>query len=239
MRLETVLFPADNETERAVGGGGIHGRVFGEMYAGSFILDGERVEIRRELDPEYCDPVYLDGVTQSFCGRLYRLWPGERYLASGGGRLHRNVWTAAFGPIPDGCHIHHRDSDPLNNRLENLECVPASEHLSESSRKRICPEDGWVSALAREKAAEWHASPEGRLWHQRHAVSIRSWEKWPREEKPCEHCGKLHMALIRKTGKTAGKFCSRECKKAAYKASGKANEYARNHRARQAAKRDG
>jgi hypothetical protein len=42
--------------------------------------------------------------------------------------LHRDIWEKYNGPIPDGFVIHHRDGNPLNNTLENLECVPEYEH---------------------------------------------------------------------------------------------------------------
>lgn len=40
----------------------------------------------------------------------------------------RKVWARAFGPIPKGFHIHHKDGDYTNNNLENLECIDASTH---------------------------------------------------------------------------------------------------------------
>lgn len=238
MRLEAIHPSEDHEARCPTCGGAVHRRVFGEMHAGSFISDGERVEIRRVPAAEYRDPVYLDEITQYFDGGLYRMWPSEAYLARGGKRLHRDVWKTAFGPIPKGCHIHHRDGNVLNNKLENLECVPSSEHLSESWAKRVKPEDGWFSATARNKAAEWHSSPEGRLWHKRNAAKSKNWTKWKREEKPCDHCGTKFMALIR-AGANPGKFCSSACKAAAYRERGKANEYARKYRERKATERDG
>lgn len=237
MRLEAVHPPENDEASCPTCGGGIHRRSFGEMHAGSFVSNGERVEIRRRPSPEYRDPIYLDELTQYFNGGLYRLWPSEVYLSKGGKRLHRDAWKAAFGPIPPGCHIHHRDGNVLNNRIENLECLPASKHLSESWAKRVEPDDGWFSAAARDKAADWHPSPEGRLWHKRHAERSKGWTKWKREEKPCEHCGKPFQALIRKGG-NASKFCGSPCKVAAYRERGKANEYAAAYRQRQKVDRE-
>jgi endogenous inhibitor of DNA gyrase (YacG/DUF329 family) len=238
MRLETLHPSKDHEAKCPTCGGGVHRRLFGEMYAGSFVLDGERVEIRRVPDPGYRDPIYLDEITQYFDGGLYRLWPSEVYLSRGGKRIHRDAWVAAFGPIPKGCHIHHRDGNVLNNSLDNLECMPAGTHLSVSRAQREQPADGWFSADARQKAADWHSSPEGKLWHKRHAKRSKSWTKWKREEKPCEQCGKPHMALVRKSG-NAGKYCSQACKVAAYRERGKANDYAAAYRARQKVKRNG
>ena len=38
------------------------------------------------------------------------------------------VWIDEVGEIPDGHHIHHKNHDPSDNILGNLECIPASEH---------------------------------------------------------------------------------------------------------------
>lgn len=239
MRLEAIRCPEDHEEECPTCGGGIRRRVFGEMHAGSFVLDGQRVEIRGTPDAEYRDPIHLDEITQYFDGGLYRMWPSERYLSRGGRRLHRDVWKAAFGAIPAGCHIHHRDGNVLNNRLSNLECLEARQHLSDtwhgSAKAHLAP-DKHFSDAARDKAAEWHGSDEGRLWHKRHAERTKSWTKWKREDKPCEHCGTVFSALVRKSG-NAGKYCATKCKVAAYRDRGKANEYSAAYRAREAAKR--
>jgi len=44
--------------------------------------------------------------------------------------LHREIYKEIFGSIPSGHHIHHKDGNRLNNSLENLECISASDHLS-------------------------------------------------------------------------------------------------------------
>ncbi len=68
------------------------------MYAGSFILNEERVEIRRVPDAQYRDPIVLDELTQYFDGKLYRIWPSSKYLTNGSkGSIHRAAWFGAFG----------------------------------------------------------------------------------------------------------------------------------------------
>ena len=42
--------------------------------------------------------------------------------------LHRWVWTQANGPIPTGMHVHHKNHDHKDNRLENLELITPSQH---------------------------------------------------------------------------------------------------------------
>lgn len=49
---------------------------------------------------------------------------------------HRIVWEEAHGPIPEGCHIHHRNHVRDDNRLENLELVNGRVHNSVHTRER-------------------------------------------------------------------------------------------------------
>lgn len=42
----------------------------------------------------------------------------------------RVVWAAANGPIPKGRLIHHRNEDPHDDRLENLQMVTRAEHAA-------------------------------------------------------------------------------------------------------------
>ena len=46
-------------------------------------------------------------------------------------RIHRLVWEKFVGPIPEGYVIHHRDNDPTNNALWNLDCVTQKENVNE------------------------------------------------------------------------------------------------------------
>lgn len=216
MWLEAIHTTKDHENKCPTCGGGIHKRVFGEMHAGSFIHDGSRVEIRRIPNAGYIDPVVLDGITQYFNGSLYRIWPSDRYYSKGGSRLHRDAWKAAFGKIPDGCHIHHRDGDTSNNHIANLECIDAREHLRIERKSGSVHKQSRISDSAREKAAEWHRSDAGREWHRRMAERSKSWTKWKREAKPCPECGIEFQALIRKSGNSQI-YCSSVCKTAAYR----------------------
>lgn len=213
MGMETVCKSEGDGQKCPTCGGPVRQRVFGEMYAGAFVHDGERVEIRRVPAEGFADPIYLDELTQYFDGGLYRGWPGQRYLSRGGRILHRAVWESAFGPIPKGCHIHHKDHDALNNLIENLECLPKNEHLA---KPRPDIQGKRLPDAALDKASEWHKSEAGRLWHSRMARRTKSWEKWTREKKPCEHCGKEYDALVRKSGHSQ-LYCSTTCKALAYR----------------------
>jgi hypothetical protein len=137
---------------------------------------------------------------------------------SGVEMLHREVWKAAHGPIPDGHLIHHIDGNPLNNTLENLECIPARSHASRHGAtlyRRVFTEDD------REKAAEWKRSAAGRAvmsgaakdgWRCRKA-------KGGSRELSCAYCGTTFHSY----GATP-MFCSPKCRSADRRDRGVDNE---------------
>jgi len=211
MWMETVSKPEGDAQKCPTCGGGVHRRPLCEMHAGSFIRDGERVEISKRPCPEYADPIWLDPITQYFDGKLYRLFKGEKYFSCGGKKMHRAVWQSAFGDIPSRCHIHHRDGNPSNNSIANLECMDGGEHRTMERTREAAGKTEHFSDLARERAADWHASDEGRLWHKRHAERSKTWLKWKRVKKDCPVCGDEFDALVRKGGH-AGKFCGPNCR---------------------------
>lgn len=213
MWLEAVSASSDDAETCPTCGSGVQRRTYGALHAGTFILNGERVEICREPIAGFSNPVVLDLLVQYFDGHLYRIWPTDRYFSRGGARLHREVWRRAFGPIPPGCHIHHRDGNATNNQLGNLECLPAREHALVPRPARNGPH---FTAAARTAAAQWHQSEAGRLWHGRMAKRAQSWTKWTRVDRACEACGTVVSMLVRKSGH-AQKFCSETCKSLAYR----------------------
>jgi len=42
--------------------------------------------------------------------------------------LAHSVWIDANGPIPDGCVIHHKNNNAIDDRIENLQMMTANEH---------------------------------------------------------------------------------------------------------------
>lgn len=43
--------------------------------------------------------------------------------------VHRIVWVAAHGPVPDGYQIDHVNAQKDDNRIANLEAVPGIENM--------------------------------------------------------------------------------------------------------------
>ena len=126
------------------------------------------------------------------------------------------MFGGCVGPVSKRCHIHHRDNDPFNNALSNLECQDGTEHLSRTWAEQHAISPKQFSDEARAKAAEWHKSDAGRLWHSRNAKRSKGWTKWRREDYPCELCGKVTPMLVRESGH-AQRFCSSNCKATYYR----------------------
>lgn len=42
--------------------------------------------------------------------------------------LHRLIYETFYGKIPEGCVIHHKDGNKLNNCVNNLQLLAESEH---------------------------------------------------------------------------------------------------------------
>jgi hypothetical protein len=76
--------------------------------------------------------------------------------------LHRLVWYAAHGEIPNGMELNHQDGDKANNRAENLELVTSTRNHEHAREEGLWePKRGFRShraKLADEQVAEIRAS---------------------------------------------------------------------------------
>lgn len=70
---------------------------------------------------------------------------------------HRLVWEQAYGPIPEGGVIHHKNGDGRDNRLSNLELTTRKEHLT------FHPEVLEAMHLG-QLVSQTRARPEGFVW---------------------------------------------------------------------------
>lgn len=166
---------------------------FAEGKARVVVFNG--IKFRRYPDAEqWSDRVY------------YR--PHAGHIRRGVGYLHQEIWKAYNGPIPEGYHVHHKDGNPLNNTIENLELLKGFEHLSlhaQSPEKKEQLRANIKLAIA--AATKWHRSPEGREWHRKHGK--RTWEKRVPIKKVCDQCGKEFDSITRRDN---NRFCSNACK---------------------------
>lgn len=135
-------------------------------------------------------------------GYFYSKWPDNKYM-------HRYVWECCNGPIPEGHHIHHINHNVSDNRIENLECIEASEHTKHHNKT-----NSWIGSKenreqileAGKLAKEWHGSEEGKKWHSEHGK--KTWENRVSYTKKCEFCGEQYQTFY----KNRSKFCGQACK---------------------------
>lgn len=136
--------------------------------------------------------------------------PSATYRRRGVGFLHQEIWKSAHGDIPTGYHIHHRDGNPLNNDIDNLECVPAFDHLSRHATDHA-PGRAHMERI-RPLATEWHKSEEGREWHRQHAHQPKHDIELVCDQCGCKFVGKMHKRQ---------NFCSDKCRSAWRRRSGR------------------
>lgn len=146
---------------------------------------------------------------QEFNGKLYRLYPKERYFSRGTKRMHTEVWKFYKGRIEKGFHVHHKDHNTWNNSLENLELKEKSKHQIEHGKERAANNPEWIKSFnekGREAAKEWHSSIEGIEWHRKQGA--KTWNSRKFKTLICQYCGKEY------TTRHAGisKFCGNNCK---------------------------
>lgn len=73
--------------------------------------------------PNFQPHQFFDGKKFTLRGHgYYELTTGDRKL------MHRYVWEHYNGAIPENHDIHHINEQKWDNRIENLECLPKSEH---------------------------------------------------------------------------------------------------------------
>ena len=96
--------------------------------------------------------------------------------------LHRVIWEAHNGPIPEGYDIHHIDRDKANNNIDNLKMLPHNEH------------------------ARIHAQSD---MDNRVLEGLSTWEN--REPQPyiCEVCGKVFYSRCMFKPRRCGNACNK------------------------------
>lgn len=155
-----------------------------------------------------------EGILIVFNGRPYRKYPHSKCrsvatyyishpLPNKRTYLHRDIWEFHNGKIPPKHEIHHKDGNPENNDISNLECVTRQQHFQKHSElARTNPElDKYKNSR------EWHKSLEGREWHKQNGA-----DNWKKREKIlliCSECKKEFEG--HNTSKIGMHFCSGWC----------------------------
>jgi len=149
----------------------------------------------------------------TYKGKVFRRYPASEHAScrnyfrsTDGTWLHRMIWEESNGPMPDGHEIHHKDHNPLNNSLDNLECLEKSAHKSYHAkmRKGVAKTDP-PRPKPGKRGFGWHQTEEGKYWHKK--IGKLAWEYRVPVEKECLWC----MDTFRTKVPTLARWCSRDC----------------------------
>lgn len=119
--------------------------------------------------------------------------------------LHRKIWEDTFGEIPLEYHIHHKNGDTTDNRLENLECIHKSKHHS-IHFSAIRQVQAMQSLDSRLKRKEWALSENGKK--STSSASKKGWAIRKYIERTCIVC----QQLFKTKNYNGTKYCSQACR---------------------------
>src|SRR3990167_2384965 len=168
----------------------------------------------------------MERETVVYRGTKYHRYPEARrrsdriYFRSRKGYLHRVMWEDAYGEIPSGHTIHHKDKDSSHNELSNFECKGNVLHLAEHNRERRYDLEHLANIEPLRVAGfkRWVSTPEGKT-----NLSKRAKKQWQDKFpviKKCYQCGQEYQTLE----PSHSKFCSSNCRASYRRATGKDNE---------------
>lgn len=161
--------------------------------------------------------------TISYNGLLFTRYPEAKQFAHknyyqhrskkhGRFYLHRKIWEDMHGKIPKKYVVHHKNHNPLDNRVGNLECIPHSAHSSHHSIDSYNP----VTFKKRQKVMmeelrKWHKTKAGKDFHKRlNRKNKKTWaNKKPVFEKRCLVCKKKYFSKINRKN---AMYCGINCK---------------------------
>ena len=125
-------------------------------------------------------------------------------------RLHRCVYEAVHGEIPEGWQVHHIDHNKNNNEPENLELLTAEQHSQRhademSDDLRELYKENMVRNVI-PAAVEWHRSEAAKEWHRKQFIATKD-ALYARKAFVCKQCGKEYESIDH--GRNF--FCSNAC----------------------------
>lgn len=127
--------------------------------------------------------------------------------------LHRCVWEYYNTKIPDGYEIHHKDFNPSNNDISNLQLLSVKEHKKLHADLLTTEQREWkrnnLIQTAQPKAAVWHRSENGKQLHRKLIQQQRELGVF-KHRLVCTNCGKDFIGEKKRTNT----FCCNACKSA-------------------------
>lgn len=138
-------------------------------------------------------------------------WIGNTHDTKRPVRLHKYVWEYYNGPIPKGYQVHHKDFNPDNNDISNLELMSKADHLKYHAnlQDKIWARENLLKNAV-PAAAAWHGSEEGLAWHRAHGKKTMEANLEKKVTKVCQFCGKEYE--IPEFFAENARFCSNKCK---------------------------
>jgi len=160
----------------------------------------EKVKFDGEVYKRYPN---ADGAASKYFRR--QEYDGEKMIIR---MLHREYWKKHNGEIPEGKIIHHKDGNPANNHIDNLECVTPKEHVERHPKMAGLSEadpEGHLEKL-QDGIREFFRTDEGSEVQRKKAKKL--WEGLYENPKvsACDQCGKEFEHY------TNSRFCSNACK---------------------------
>lgn len=145
----------------------------------------------------------IDDNHQSFNGLKYGRGSSTKHLTHNN-FIHRVIFQYYYGDIPNGYDIHHKDLNPTNNDISNLQMLTKSEHAAihigvNIPKEYICEFCG-KKFIATSKLPAKFCSRKCLAAHRRKTKGI------PHYHKNCLVCGKSFV-----TTNNRQKYCSKEC----------------------------
>lgn len=122
------------------------------LFATYFKYDADSLGIVWKIRYQGNVPGTKPGCVDVFPTNSYR----KIYLKSKQYREHQIVWELFYGSIPKGFQIDHIDGNGLNNTIENLRLVTASENRK-NSRKRRGNKSGFTGVIWYKATQKWMA----------------------------------------------------------------------------------
>ena len=149
----------------------------------------------------------MDRETVIYNGTKYHRYPQAKrrtdrdYFRSRKGLLHRVMWEDAYGKIPAGHSIHHKDLDFSHNELSNFVCKGNALHRADHNRERVYDLDhlARIEPLRLAGFRQWATTDEGRA-----SLRDRLWGKKQPVIKICLYCGEEYSTIE----PSHSKFCS-------------------------------